>query len=82
MTDKEYELCQKLMALMVEYDAIGFVGTFYTKEPKGFTTIDIVQPGYDQTGFKKLSRLLDDDIAEVFGGRTGRRENGTMHKEG
>jgi hypothetical protein len=82
MTTEEYQLCQDLMQLMVKYKAIGFVGTFYMQETNGFSTIDMVQPGYDNSGFKALAASLDIDIAKVFGGTNQKRENGLMRFKG
>jgi hypothetical protein len=76
MTDKEYQLCQDLISIMHKYGAMGFVGTFYMKEQDGFTTLRIVEPGYNENPFKEVENTLVESVNKVFGAKEHFRENG------
>lgn len=76
MTDAEYELCQDMISLMTKHQAIGFVGTFLMQSTSGFSTLRMVQPGYDETKFKELENLLVQDISAVFRVADSDREEG------
>lgn len=76
MTDKEYQLSQDFIELMLKYGAVGMVLTMYLSDQDGFTTMRLVQPGYNQTPFKEVENGLAELVHKVFGAKEHNREEG------